>query len=127
VKAETSFNKARPAWRLASLEMVDKWGWHSLDTEKLKDIHAKLSGFESMTWNEILVNAKKQNHSVQVSNLSNEAKSRLQIIKQDDVDELVSLRVSGKERIWGIRENEVLNILWWDPDHEVCPSLKNNN
>ena len=126
VKAETSFNQSRPAWRLSLLQLVDPWGWHNLDQLKLVEIQRKLSNFETMTWNEILVDAKKQNHAVQISQLAKKAQDRLREIKQDDVDELVSLRLQGKERVWGIREEQVLRLLWWDPNHEICPSLKKN-
>ncbi|MBS1812786.1 MAG: hypothetical protein JST84_31760 [Acidobacteria bacterium] len=125
-ESETSFNQARPAWRLSLLQLVDPWGWHTLDQAKLIEIQGKLSGFETMTWNEILVVAKKQHHSIPVSDLTKKAQGRLQDIKQDDVDELISLRLQGKERVWGIREEQVLKLLWWDPEHEICPSLLKN-
>ena len=32
-------------------------------------------------------------------------------LKQNDVDELVSLRLSGTERVWAIRSNNVLKVL----------------
>ena len=35
-----------------------------------------------------------------------------------------SLRLSGQERVWGILDQGVLSVLWWDPDHAVCPSLR---
>lgn len=41
----------------------------------------------------------------------------------DDQDALVSLGLTGRERIWGFIANGVMNLLWWDPNHEVCPSL----
>ena len=37
---------------------------------------------------------------------------------------LVLRRISGPGRVWGIREEHVLDLLWWDPRHEVCPSPK---
>jgi len=104
--------------------MVDPYGWHEVGSTKLQEIQQKLSSFEAMTWNEILVTAKKQNHSVPCEDLCKKAQDRLAELRLDDVDELVSLHLSGRERVWGIRSHNVLTALWWGSDHSICPSLK---
>lgn len=38
------------------------------------------------------------------------------------LDDVVSLRLSGPERVFGYLDNGVLVLLWWDPIHQVCPS-----
>ncbi len=118
----TSYNHLRPSWRISKIEMIGPYGWGNIDATTLKYIHDKLSNFESMTWNDILVKNKRNNHSVEIDKLSSTAQTRLTEIQLDDIDELVSLRLSAKERIWGILEQGVLIILWWDPNHQVCPS-----
>lgn len=118
----TSYHNLRPSWRISKIEMTGLYGWRDIDAEKLRYIHNKLSNFESMTWNDILVKNKKNNHSVEIEKLSSTAKTRLTEIQLEDIDELISLRLSGKERVWGILEQGVLIVLWWDPDHQVCPS-----
>ena len=75
-----------------------------------------------MTWGEILADG--NNHLMAISNLTKDAQDRLEEIGQLDIDQLVSLRVAGKPRVWGILEHSTLKILWWDPEHLVCPSLK---
>lgn len=77
-----------------------------------------------MTWNEILVKGKKRNHSVAITQLCAQAQKRLRDSGQADLEELVSLRLSGPERVWGILREGVLAVIWWDPNHEVCPSIK---
>ncbi|HEX9737106.1 MAG TPA: hypothetical protein VGG06_34520 [Thermoanaerobaculia bacterium] len=77
-----------------------------------------------MTWSEILVVAKKHNHSVEIGKLSREARERLEDIGQSDIDQLVCLRLSGKERVWGILDGNCLSLIWWDPKHKVYPSAK---
>ncbi len=119
-------NNLTPAWRISSIQTVDPFGWHQIDGQKLIEIHAKLSEFEKRTWNDILVVNKKQNHAVCLGSLCKAARDRLVQLQLDDVEQFVSLRLSGAERVWGIRTHNVLTILWWDPDHEVCPSLKRN-
>jgi hypothetical protein len=75
-----------------------------------------------MTWGAIESNRKK-NHSVEVGSLCKEAQERIHELKLG-VDELFRFRLTGKQRLWGIRDRERFKILWWDPDHEVCPSTK---
>jgi hypothetical protein len=105
------------------MELVDPFGWHHLDEESLRSIREKLAQFESMTWNEILVKAKKQNHSIEVNRLCAAAQRRLSQ-RKIALDEVVSLRLAARERIFGYLDNGVLVLLWWDPDHAVCPSLR---
>lgn len=120
----SSFHHLKAAWRVGDLEMCDPYGWHEVDLETFEHIRGRLSGFESMTWSQILVEGRKHHHSVFVSEIRKPARDRLVDIEKDDVDKLVSLSLSGKNRIWGILEKGVLRLLWWDPNHEICPSQK---
>ena len=120
----TDANRSQPSWRVSLLELVDPFGWHKITTSQLYEIREKLKNFESMTWNEILIDSKKQNHSINKSKLCREARKRLKEIELDDVDDVVSLRLKGEQRIWGIRQHNALLLLWWDPDHKICPSKK---
>jgi hypothetical protein len=119
----TSYHHLRPSWRVSSMEMVDPFGWHRLDGPTLRSVRERLSLFETMSWSEILVASKKQNHSIHVQDLAKRAQDRLDEMGIA-LDEVVSLRLSGKERVFGYLENGVLVLLWWDPDHEVCPSVR---
>lgn len=120
------YYQKNPAWRISKMEFVDPFGWHILDVNKVLDIQKKLIGFESMTWREILVDSRKQNHTVSVESLCKQARDRLTEIDLDDLDELTSLRLSGAERVWGILDQGIMNLLWWDPDHQVYPVEKKN-
>ena len=51
-------------------------------------------------------------------------KDALKRLKIDDIDSLFSLRLDGTLRIFGIRKQNYLQILWVDQNHEVCPSKK---
>lgn len=95
------------------------WGWNKIkDSSILLTIQERLKNVETMKWPEI---ENRHNHFIQVKNIGKEAKKRLREINLEDCDTLFSFRVSGKKRLWGIRDNEVLNILWWDPEHTVYP------
>jgi hypothetical protein len=121
-----TYNNKKPAWRSFRLELTYQYGWQNIDAATLRTIHEKLSNFESMTWREILLDSKKQNHTVPVQNLCKEARDRLIELNLDDIDEITSLRLSGTQRIWGILDQGVMELLWWDPHHQVYPSTKKN-
>ena len=105
------------------LDLNGPWGWLNI---KLKDLLVeivdKLKNFESMTWSEIESN--KKSHLISLDKIAKKAQERLRERELDDLEELYSLRLSGKERIWGKRENEAFYIIWWDPDHTVYPVQK---
>lgn len=102
----------------------DQCGWHLLDGVKASDVHSKLLNFERLTWKEILVRDRHWNHRITIDKLVPSAKKALAKTPFKDVDQVVSLRLTGKERVFGVMENEVFNVLWWDPDHKVCPAPK---
>ena len=105
------------------MEMVAPFGWHAIEATVLLHIRERLAHFESMTWDEILVRARKQNHSIEVADLCAQAQRRL-AEKRILLEKVVSLRLSAKERVFGYLDNGVLVLLFWDPLHQVCPSLK---
>jgi hypothetical protein len=120
-----SYMDKNPAWRISKMEVGDPFGWHILDENEIQFVRDKLKEFESMTWDQILIKAKKQNHSVSIDDLIKDAQRRLTEINLDDLDQLVSLHLSGRKRVWGyIVDQGVMNLLWWDPEHTICPSIK---
>jgi len=111
-----------PSWRFGIIDLDGMWGYRTIASQTLVlDIRDKLSSFEGMTWTAI---ESAGSHFISKSDICPDANRRLSHLRLDDVDELFSLRLTGKKRIWGIRDNEVLKILWWDPDHTICPSPK---
>lgn len=88
-------------------------------------IWPKLRDYESMEWG-IIERAqhgkqgKSKNHFVNVKDLSKDARDRLSVLGVNE-DQLYSLRLDGLSRIYGIREVNVLEILWIDLSHEIYP------
>lgn len=121
--AGPGFHHLRPSWRVSSIEMVEPFGWHRITGDTLKYIRERLAQFETMTWAEILIKAKKQNHSIKVEAICTSAQRRLDSLKLF-IEDVVSLRLSARERVYGYLENGVLILLWWDPEHQICPSFK---
>jgi hypothetical protein len=117
------WQRMRPAWRISLVQMVTPFGWEEIDAATIERIRTRLAAFESMTWKEILTAGQGgyRHHLIAISRLCRRAQERLVILQQDDVDSLVSLGITQRERVFGILEHNVLKVLWWDPDHEVCP------
>ena len=112
------------SWQIRLLDFDGPWGWGDMDAKTLKYVHGKLAQFESMTWAEVN-HPNTGCHPIKVRDLCNEARKRLAEIKVIEFEEeLFSLRLSGKERLWGIREHHLFKILWWDPRHDVYPVSK---
>lgn len=115
-------HKHPPAWHIETIQQDGPFGWNKVDGSLLwNGIMPKLKNFETMNWGAILGS---RNHEVAVSGMSRAAQKELQKIKLNDIEKLVSLRLTGKQRVWGIKIGRVLKILWWDPEHKVYPSVK---
>ncbi len=123
-----AYYSRRPVWRLANMHMnePDECGWHRLDGGQLNSVHSKLVELERLTWKEILVRDRHRNHPISVNKLVASAQKTLEKTPFRGTDQVVSLQLSGTERVFGVMENEIFNVLWWDPDHKVCPAPQKN-
>lgn len=107
-------------WRVDAIDLEGDWGWQRATIEVLlKKIIPKLHQFETMTWGGL---EGSDHHFVGWDRLCRAAQRRLEELGREDVSELFSLRMDSRARIWGQRDVARLNLLWWDPDHQVCPS-----
>lgn len=109
-------------WNCEIFDSGGQWSWNTLDARTWwREIIRGVLSFNSMKWSEILGD---RHHEVNVGRIIKAAQDRLREIGQQDIESLVSLALSGTKRIWGIRDRNVFKVLWWDPEHEVCPSMK---
>lgn len=110
------------SWRFSSCDRGGEWSWTKLDNPELyKEVMEKLHEFETKNWEEFKQSG---SHPIELKDIEKTARDRLAAIKLDDIDSLVSLRVGAKRRIWCIKDQNIMKILWWDPKHEICPSPK---
>jgi hypothetical protein len=79
-----------------------RWGWNLVDGITLHRIRDRLGHYETMTFREIFANDRAGCHPIEVWKLCADAKARIKEIRLD-VDELLSLRIQGAERVWGVR------------------------
>ena len=116
----TPTQNRRLVWKMAEIDDDSPWGWNQITCpDFLRNIWEKMRSFETMTWGEILG---RHHHAITVNDIIEPAKNRLAQLGHDDQEELVSFRLSNTERIWAIRSGAEAFLLWWDPNHEICPS-----
>lgn len=117
-----SYDKCLPSWKFHLIDREGKWGWNKLSPELIWDILSnRLNEKEHLNWSTLKESG---SHNISIDKLAKDARKRLKEIGQADIDEMFSLRLSGKERIWGIRDRYTLKIVWWDSAHEICPAVK---
>jgi hypothetical protein len=87
-----------------------------MDSATLVFVLSKLKSFERMQWQELLRGG---SHNVRAADLVKSAQDRLAVLSLDDYDEIYSLRLSGTQRLYGIKDKGVLRFIWWDPDHKI--------
>lgn len=106
-----------PAWSFANSDQ-EMWAFSEDHMGSLfwTEILPRLKSLESQTWSEILVRDKKQNHSLDLSELNKVAQDRL-ASKYIEAESLISLRVTGSHRLYGYMTGRVFNVLWYDDDH----------
>lgn len=115
--------EGRPlAWRFSGRDGGGPYSWETLsEPSKFKAVLERLHEFETKQWSEIIDAGC---HPIPKGQLCRDAQRRLSEIERDDLDELMSFRISGPERVWAIREQNIMRVLWWDPEHKVYPVEK---
>lgn len=118
------FMQMKACWRVRRALMVDPYGWHELTPKEVIYIQSKLADFESRTWNEIFVKSVKQNHSIEIARLRCQKAKQWLKVNMPQQTELWTLRFTGKQRVWGIFSEGAYQVLFWDPEHQIMPTLQ---
>jgi len=68
----------------------------------------------------------RKHHDMPVDKICTEAQEDITKRKLDLVfdSDIFRFRFAGEQRLWGFRRGRVFHVVWWDPDHKVCPSEK---
>ena len=85
------------------------------------EIAKAIKACEQRTWADIDSN-RGRDHSIETEKIEKFARERLVEINLDDFDILWSLHFGGLGRLWGIRTKSLMQLLWLDEQHEICPS-----
>lgn len=111
------FYPENPAWSFANIDS-EMWTFsqNHIGRKFWTEILPYLQALETQTWKDILLIGKKQNHSLNPNDLNRVAQERLADMRIE-AESLISLRLSGKQRIYGFMTGRVFNLLWYDDDH----------
>ena len=110
------------AWRFSSADLDGPFSCGDLSHLAFKALWERLRAFERM--NIAQLRDAGSLHSPRTVELAKAAKRRLQQIKLDDVDVLYSFHITGACRLWCMKHENLMSILWWDEHHEVYPTPK---
>lgn len=124
-----AYYQEHPSWSFSSCDS-NLWSLTSAESKNLfwVEIFPRLKSWETQTWNDIFLSAKKQNHSIETASLNLVARKRL-IDLHLEPESILSLRLTATHRIYGYNIGGVFHILWFDTKHEdndscVCRSHK---
>jgi hypothetical protein len=111
------------SWRFEHLDLEGTWGWKTLQDADSKSLHRELVALEKFTRRKLQVEDKLI--AIPSEDLCDEAQQRLIALKLEEWEELwqLVLRSGGRKkwRAWGRADGTHFYLLWWDPNHTVCP------
>jgi hypothetical protein len=119
--AETS--DKRICWRFKHVDHEGPWGFDQVDGKTLCAIMERLAHFEGMTVNELFNTNGYPGKDYDIPAIPNRtALDRLEACGLEDQTKIWCLRFSGEKRLFGILEDNIFHVIWWDPEHQVWPS-----
>lgn len=123
------YYEKNPSWSFSTCDS-EAWAFDSTNVGDSfwSEIMPRLISWESMTWKDILLVNKKNNHSIDPHSLSKIAQDRL-AKKKCEAESIISLRLNGTHRLYGYITDGIFYILWYDSNHGdnstcVCRSHK---
>lgn len=105
------------------------WHFHRMDNDGewacnykiLNEISHRLHEYEKMKWNEVTL--PRRNHPMPIKKIERPAQKRLLELKMGDTETLYQIEIKGipkkNPRLWGVRQENIFQVLWWDLDHTV--------
>ena len=109
------YYEQHPAWTFGNADR-EKWSITQAGELFWTEILPRMRDLETQTWSEILINGKKQNHSIILDSLNKPAQDRLLELFME-AESIIALRINATHRLYGYMTGRVFNILWFDTDH----------
>lgn len=127
---QEGYLRKHPVWSFKLCDTIhDRWSIGKCSSI-YKEIIEKLISYEGMTWAEIQASSGGKsaghgtnNHFENISDLCAEAQKRANEIHLLE-DQLFSLRLTGRSRLYGVLSDGTFSLIWYDTNHEICP-MKN--
>ncbi|WP_437576433.1 hypothetical protein [Sorangium sp. So ce887] len=107
-------------WRVGCFDLDHPKKWlNEEQSEAILHIISRLKIYESFTWSQ-LDRVSEQNHRWEDwSKWEEPSRDRLRYLCLDDQEQWYQLDISKLGRLFGYRDSNVFNVVWWDRDHEV--------
>lgn len=123
VQDPISLEKSNFMWRVHNgymdYEHAD-FGWSGVGILYfLKKIIQSLQSYEGLTWQE--VREKGHCHPWGVDDIPRDCARRLED-RQIDIDQLYQIPLGSKPRIIGYKDGRIFYLMWWDEEHQFCPT-----
>ncbi|MEK6277011.1 MAG: hypothetical protein AABM29_03245 [Actinomycetota bacterium] len=106
------------SWGFYFVDLGGKWSWRDLDPEHAEELHRELSALEGKTLHEL--GRQKKVKEIPVAHMRLAARQRLKQTGREEADTLYELRLPHKWRVWGLVEQAVFYLLWWDEFETAC-------
>jgi len=116
----------RVCWHFGAMDFEGPYGWAGATREHLLKVIEVVRGMEKQTATEIFDAARYRqtvgaSKGIPFTEICRRAQRRLREIGLDEHDLLYEIRITRRARLWCLRFSAVACLLWWDPDHLVCP------
>jgi hypothetical protein len=108
------------AWHFECMDEDGSWPCNHSILESIKD---RLHEYEKRKWSEL----KHSSHPFPIEKIIRQAQERLSQLGYSDYANLYQLDIRNagqKQRLWGLRVENIFKILWWDPKHLIYPVQK---
>jgi hypothetical protein len=112
-----------PTWGFEWLDYHGEYCLKKADEQEARAITRFLAEYGRKKWSDI--DRDSSHHHISKGSLSKDVEKYLQKInKTDFADDLFSFRVTSENRLIGLRLDCKFEALFWDPRHQICPSVK---
>lgn len=117
-------------WRF---DRLDRSGAFAFDLSREdfnhREMLEKIIAYSNMTWSQVKRqthdDGRSKHHFLEIGKLSGAAVERISVKQlQEYEDSIFSFAFQNKLRIIGIREGQMFYAVWFDPQHQFCPSHK---
>ena len=126
IGANLPSDEQRVSWRLGDADLAGPYAWNSISSSDLARLIDVFREVDKKRWSAVMGEGMGEIKSIPRTSLCAAAQRRLETIKRDDESWLHEIRLGNKPRVWGIRDDNVFHVLWWDPEHDVCPAELRN-
>lgn len=116
-------------WTREQADIAGSWEWgprSCLDEAWEDELQPFLVEYARKTWLEIYdertgpAHKRRQKHcAYDVIQICDDAQYRLLELGRDDIDAIFRFRLAGPKRLYGIQQEHVFFVLWWDPLHKI--------